>query len=52
MKTERLVSAGKVEKFAARQTSVSPGTDVLAVVTRCTSEFSQEFSGFRRVSAT
>jgi hypothetical protein len=52
MKTDRLVSPGEVDKSAPRQTSVIPGTDVLAVVPRRTSEFPQEFSGFRRVSGT
>ncbi len=52
MKTDRLVSPVEVDKSAPRQTSVCPGTDVLAVVHRRTSEFSQEFSGFRRVSGT
>jgi hypothetical protein len=52
MKTERLVWPGRVDKFAARQTSVCPGTDVLADVPRRICEFSQEFSGFRQVSGT
>lgn len=52
MKTDRLVGAQEVDKSAARQTSVCPGTDVLAVVPRRTCEFSQEFSGFRGVSGT
>ena len=50
MKTDRLVGPEEVDKSAARQTSVCPGTDVLADVPRRTSEFPQEFSGFRRVS--
>jgi hypothetical protein len=52
MKTDRLVTPEKVDKFTARQTFVCPGSDVLAVVPRRTCEFSQEFSGFRRVSGT
>jgi len=52
MKTDRLVGPGQVEKSIARQTSVCSGSDVLAVVPRRTSEFSQEFSGFRCVSGT
>ncbi len=52
MKTDRLVGHAEVDKSTARQTSVCPGTDVLAVVPRRTSEFPQEFSGFRRVSST
>ena len=52
MKTDRLVGPEEVNKSAARQTSVCPATDVLAVVPRRACEFSQEFSGFRRISGT
>ena len=52
MKTDRLVVPEEGDKSTAWQTSVCPGTDVLAVVPRRTCEFSQEFSGFRRVSGT
>ena len=52
MKTEDLVGPEKVDKSTARQTSVSRSSDVLADVPRRTCEFSQEFSGFRRVSGT
>ena len=52
MKTDRLVSREEVDKSTARQTSVCHGSDVLAVVPRRACEFSQEFSGFRRISGT